>query len=104
MAELTNELLSEAEVLLAKAERALARLARRLPIIVKGIIANGDAQTLGALRQMELQALSYQAPGDAYLTTVRLHQTLFAASEASGLEGGPAPSGDDDIVIQSSGR
>lgn len=100
----TNELLTEAQQLLGKAERSLARLSRRLPAIVKGIIANGDAAAIGALRQMELQALAHRAPGDAYLTVVRLHQTLFTASTDAGLEGGPAPDGDDDIVIQSSGR
>jgi len=104
MSEPTNELLDEAQMLLGKAERSLARLSRRLPIIIKGVIANGDATALGALRQMELQALAHSEPGLAYLTIARLHQTLFAASSDAGLEGGPAPDGDDDIVIQSSGR
>ena len=103
MAANTLELLNEAQELFSKAERPLARLSRRLPAIVRGIIANGDAATLGALKQMELQALAHQAPGSAYLTIVQAHQALYAASEAAGLES-PPPAGDDDIVIFSSGR
>lgn len=103
MAGNTLELLNEAQELFSKAERPLARLARRLPAIVRGVIANGDAEALGALKQMELQALAYQAPGAAYLTIVQAHQALYAASETSGLES-PPPAGDDDIVIFSSGR
>lgn len=104
MADTTPELLAEAQDLLGKSERALARLSRRLPAIVKGIIKNGDAQALGALRQMELQALAHSEPGAAYLAIVELHQILFAASTDAGLEGGAPPAGDDDVVIFSSGR
>lgn len=104
MAETTAELLAEAQDLLGKSERALARLSRRLPNIVKGIIKNGDAQALGALRQMELQALSHSESGSAYLAIARLHQALYAASSDAGLEGGAPPAGDDDVVIFSSGR
>lgn len=103
MAGNTPELLNEAQELFSKAERALARLAKRLPVVVKGVIANGDAESLGALKQMELQALAHHAPGSAYLTIVQAHQALYAASAAAGLES-PPPAGDDDIVIFSSGR
>lgn len=99
----TQDNLNEAQELFAKAERALARLSRRLPVIVKDIIASGDASSLGALKQMEMQALSYQAPGSAYLTIVQAHQALYAAEVESGLSSAP-PVGDDDVVIFSSGR
>jgi len=104
MTETSAELLEEAQLLLGKAERSLARLSRRLPAIVRGIIANGDATSLGALRQMELQAMSHADPGTAYLTIVQLHQALYAASADAGLEGGAPPDDDEDITIQSSGR
>jgi hypothetical protein len=100
----TAELLAEAQDLLGKAERSLARLSRRLPSIVKGVIKNGDAQSLGALRQIELQALAHSETGRAYLIIVQLHQALYAASSDAGLEAAAPPAGDDDVVIFSSGR
>lgn len=103
MAGNTPELLNEAQELFSKAERALAKLSRRLPVIVDGIIKNGDAMAIGGLDQMELHALARSQPGDAYLTIVRAHKALYAASAAAGLES-PPPAGDDDIVIFSSGR
>lgn len=99
----STELVSEASDLLDKAERALAKLSKRLPVIVKGVIANGDAQALTALKQMELQALSHQGPGSAYLTIVQLHQVLYAAEVEAGLTALPPPPSDDDITVFSGG-
>lgn len=100
----TMELITEAADLLGKSERALARLSRRMPILVKGIIANGDAAALGAMRQMKLQALAHAAPGAAYLQIVELHETLYAAEIDAGISDLPPPDGGEDITIQSSGR
>lgn len=95
---------AEIKDLFEKAERALRRLGNRGGNLVRQIIARGDAQGIGALTQVELQALMSSVPNAALVDVVRLHKLLTEYAVAQGIDVGPPPPSDDDIVVYSSGR
>lgn len=95
---------TEIKDLFEKAERSLRKLGTRGSFLVRQIIARGDAQGLGALTQIELQALMASVPNAALVDIVRLHQTLTQNAAALGIDVGSPPASDDDIVVFSSGR
>lgn len=95
---------AEIRALFDETEKSLRKLGRRGGALVRQIIARGDAQGLPALTQVELQALMSAVPNAALVEVVRLHQTLTQNAQAIGIDAGPPPASDDDIVVYSSGR
>ena len=95
---------TELRALFDDAEKSLRKLSRRGGSLVRQIIARGDANSLGALTQIELQALMSAVPYSALVDIVRLHQTVTQRAQELGIDVGPPPAGDDDITVNSSGR
>lgn len=95
---------AELKELFEDTERSLRKLGRRGGALVRQIIARGDAEALGALTQVELQALMAAVPNASLVDIVRLHQTLTQHAASVGIDVGPPPPSDDDIVVYSSGR
>lgn len=100
----TENDVTELRALFEASERSLRKLGKRGSVLVHQIIARGDADALGALTQIELQALMSAVPNTALVDIVHLHQTLTQRAQEIGIDAGPPPTGDDDIVIYSSGR
>lgn len=100
----TADDVSELKTILENAEKATRKLSKRGPHLIGQIIARGDADSLGALNQMELQALTASVGSKTLLDIIALHKRLTADAQSLGIDVGAPPTGDDDIVIYSSGR
>ena len=101
----TPELVAELATVFAETEASSRKLARVAAKVVKGVIANGDAASLGALGQLQLQHKTKMITNQIAYDIVTFHKHLIETAALAGIPDElPPPSGDDDIVVYSTGR
>lgn len=99
----TKDLVTEGMEAFAEAEAALRKLGRILPKVVKGVIANGDAQAINPLGQIALQLEAKSIPSSLGLQLVTYHQSLVEKCQMLGIDVAAPPSSDDDVIVVFSG-
>ena len=100
----TPDDVSELTTIIVDFEKAARKLSKRGPFLIGQIIGRGDAQSIGAIRQLQLQALTTSVGSNALVAGLDLHKQLADDAKSVGIDIGPPPSSDGDAIARSSGR